>query len=68
MLAPQVDFLFDRGLLSFADDGHTLFSSQLSDVDSAKLGLRVVEPSPPRAFHEGSLAYLKHHRASVYIP
>lgn len=68
MLAPHADFLFDRGLLGFEDDGRALFSSQLADADAAKLGLQTVQRPPPKPFHEESRAYFRHHRASVYIP
>ncbi|TGS92703.1 HNH endonuclease [Mesorhizobium sp. M2D.F.Ca.ET.171.01.1.1] len=68
MLAPHADFLFDRGLLGFEDDGRPLFSSRLQDADSAKLGLRTVERPPPRPFHDESRAYFQHHRSTVYIP
>jgi putative restriction endonuclease len=68
MLAPHADFLFDRGLLGFEDDGRPLFSSQLAGDDIAKLGLQTIERPQPTPFHEESRAYFRHHRASVYIP
>ena len=68
MLAPHADFLFDRGLLGFEDDGHPLFSSQLQDTDVAKFGLHWVERPPPKPFRPESSAYFQHHRANVYIP
>lgn len=67
MLAPHADFLFDRGLLGFADDGRSLFSSKLQEADADKLGLHAVERPPPKAFCEESRAYLQHHRARVFI-
>jgi hypothetical protein len=68
MLAPHVDFLFDRGLIGFEDDGRPLLSSQLHDVDAAKLGLHTVQRPPPRPFHDESKAYFQHHRSTVFIP
>ncbi|WP_245483255.1 HNH endonuclease [Mesorhizobium sp. M7A.F.Ca.US.002.01.1.1] len=68
MLAPQADFLFDRGLIGFEDDGRPIFSSQLAEIDAAKLGLHTIERPPPRPFPKESGAYFQHHRSTVYIP
>lgn len=67
MLAPHADFLFDRGLIGFGDDGSTLFSSQLSDSDAAKLGLRYTPRPPPSSLRPESRSYFQHHRSSVFI-
>lgn len=67
MLAPHADFLFDRGLIGFEDDGRPLYSSQLQDPDAAKLGLHAVQRPAPRPFQDESRAYLQHHRSTVYI-
>lgn len=67
MLAPHADFLFDRGLLGFEDDGRPLFSSQLAEADAIKLGLHTVQRPAPRPLHEQSRAYFQHHRTSVFI-
>ena len=68
MMTPDADFLFDRGLLGFTDDDGPMFSSKLTDYDADKLGMQLVQRSPPRAFSENSRAYLNHHRTSVFIP
>lgn len=68
MLAPHADFLFDRGLIGFEDDGRPLFSSQLQDTDAAKLGLHTIQRPPPRPFRNESRGYFQHHRRTVYIP
>ncbi|NMG38933.1 HNH endonuclease [Chelativorans sp. ZYF759] len=68
MLAPHADFLFDRGLIGFEDDGRPLFSSRLEDADAAKLGLHTVQRPPPRPFRNESRAYFQHHRSAVYLP
>jgi putative restriction endonuclease len=67
MLAPHIDFLFDRGLIGFEDDGRALFSSQLTDADTQKLGLHHVERPPRRPFRRESSSYFQHHRANVFI-
>jgi putative restriction endonuclease len=68
MMAPHADFLFDRGLLGFEDDGRPMFSSQLTDCDADKLGMHIVHRPPPTPLHDGSRNYLNHHRANVFIP
>ncbi len=67
MLAPHADFLFDRGLLGFEDDGRPLFSSRLTDADADKLGMHVSQRPPPRPLGENSRGYLGHHRANVFL-
>ena len=67
MLAPHVDFLFDRGLICFEDDGRVLFSSRLADADARKLGLHQVERPPRRPFRGESNSYFQHHRTNVFI-
>jgi putative restriction endonuclease len=67
MLAPHADYLFDRGLISFEEDGRALFSTKLSDGDAIKLGLHNSQRPPPRPLSSESKAYLQHHRASVFI-
>lgn len=68
MMAPHADFLFDRGLLGFEEDGRPMFSSKLTDVDADKLGMHVVQRPSPKPLSDGSQAYLTHHRANVFIP
>ncbi len=64
LLAPHLDAAFDKGLLSFSDDGSMLRSAALSEQQWAWLGiqgggLRVVLAEPHRA-------YLRWHRAHVF--
>ena len=68
MMAPHADFLFDRGLLCFEEDGRSIFSTKLTDADADKLGMHVVQRPPPKPLSDGSQAYLTHHRANVFIP
>lgn len=63
-LAPHVDLLFDRGWISFADDGDMLVSSRLHPnvlhnwaIDSSR---------NYGAFRKEQKAYLSYHRAEVF--
>ena len=59
MLSANLDALFDRGLISFADNGNMLVDKGISDEDRKRLGLGrplLIRPS------QGQTRYLKHHR------
>ncbi|MBP0112789.1 HNH endonuclease [Bradyrhizobium vignae] len=59
LLAANVDILFDRGLVSFDDDGRMLTSSRLSATDLRLLGLPADLRKRPGARQR---TYLAHHR------
>ena len=60
MLAPHVDFLFDRGLISFEDDGTLIVSAQIEDGALESWGI----PSVVNVgiFSPEQAVYLKFHR------
>jgi len=64
LLAVHIDTLFDKGMISFADNGAVLVSSALSADNSGRLGIR------PETRLEGlvpqHLPYLAYHRARVF--
>lgn len=60
LLAPHVDVLFDKGLISFADDGVMLLSKALDPVVLRRWGIRY--PLNVGPFREGQKRYLKDHR------
>ena len=39
MLSPNLDAAFDRGLISFSDQGAVMISTQLSDADAKSIGI-----------------------------
>lgn len=47
LLAANLDALFDRGLISFRDDGSMVLSSQISQKERKRLGLPVPLRRPP---------------------
>ncbi|SIR83024.1 HNH endonuclease [Sphaerotilus natans] len=61
LLAASIDRLFDRGLISFADDGALLRQPGLSASELALLGLQ--PDARLRAVHERHKTYLRAHRA-----
>jgi hypothetical protein len=60
LLSALWDAAFDRGLVSFADDGATLASPQLGEMASAALGLSTGPRL--RGLRNAHLANLAHHR------
>ncbi len=60
MLAPSIDFLFDRGLISFSDDGELLVSTKADRL--ALDAMRVPDSLNVGTFREGQRTYLKRHR------
>ena len=67
MLAPHVDRLFDKGLISFQDDGKVLRSSLLDSADLEKLGLvnACNRGTPP--FDDEQAVFLNYHRDHVFL-
>lgn len=60
MLAPHIDRLFDRGYISFEDDGGLILSSQLPDAVRVKWD--VVQKAARIPFSAAQARYLSYHR------
>lgn len=60
MLAPHIDRLFDRGYISFEDDGELILSKQLPET--VRLKWDVAQKIPRVAFSETQVQYLNYHR------
>lgn len=63
LLCPNHDALFDRGLITFSDDGDLLVSDDLSEVDRFALGVRSGQAI---SMSMVSTSYLKWHRENVF--
>lgn len=65
LLSPNLDALFDKGLISFSDYGEIMISPKLSPTDTKALAIdnamKITKPLDPR-----HLAYLQHHRQNVF--
>jgi hypothetical protein len=64
LLLPNYDALFDRGLITFADDGALLRSKALTDTDAEQLGIAAT--ACLRMVHDRHRPYLRYHRAAVF--
>jgi len=66
LLSPHIDRLFDRGLITFSDDGALLKSSQLDPAVLEAWG--IPEGKNVGAFSPEQAAYLAYHRTEVFRP
>lgn len=78
MLTPDADHLFDRGFISFADDGAVLVSDRVPRDDLRRLGFEELArqrfgfAEAPRVWNTGRLEapqrdYMAYHRAEVFV-
>lgn len=67
LLSPDVDHLFDRGLISFEDSGKVILSPvvDLSAID--RLGLTGALAQNVGSFSAGQKKYLDYHRENIYL-
>ena len=65
LLAPHVDHLFDRGFISFADDGELKISPRLNRDVLGAWGILAERATGP--FSAGQQAFLAFHRESVFL-
>lgn len=65
MLSPHVDYLFDKGLISFADNGDLLVSSRL-DSQVIKAWNIPIDINVGK-FNHHQLIYLEYHRQEVFL-
>ena len=66
-LTPSIDHLFDRGFISFDDDGETLISP-VADRDALRrMGVNPDEPPRVGGFNSDQKFFLNHHRTSIFL-
>jgi hypothetical protein len=67
LLCPNIDFLFDRGFISFSDEG-TLLVSPVADTGCLRrLGVPVDGPVNVGQFSLRQKEYLSFHRRNVFL-
>lgn len=67
MLTPDVDRLFDRGMVGFGDDGRVLVSPALAQADLAAMGLEGLAGRCVGGFTKAQAGYLAWHRWWVFV-
>jgi putative restriction endonuclease len=65
LLLPQYDQLFDKGLISFDEEGTLIRSRAIEDIEPRKLGIDVNDRI--RALSKQHWAFLEYHRAEVFV-
>lgn len=63
LLSPNMDALFDQGLISFTDDGKVIRATKLSEKDLVALGCK---PNLTIKFDRCHAVYLEYHRKKVF--
>jgi hypothetical protein len=67
LLTPNADHLFDRGFISFGDDGEVLVSPVAHHQSLERMGLDAREGVMVGGFTEGQRRYLAFHRENVFL-
>lgn len=67
LLTPHVDLMFDRGLISFQNDGALLVSTRIEHSDLQLLGIRVGQVTR-KSLNSQQVPYMTYHRANVFVP
>jgi hypothetical protein len=67
LLTPNLDRLFDRGLISFSDEGDLMIAPAADEDCLRKLGLPVDEHLNVGSFSANQRRYLSFHRRNVFL-
>ncbi|MGE0466417.1 MAG: HNH endonuclease [Steroidobacteraceae bacterium] len=67
LLTPTVDHLFDRGFISFENNGDLLISPVVHRESLQRMGIPPDEKRNVGAFSEGQRRYLEYHRDLVFL-
>jgi hypothetical protein len=67
LLTPTVDHLFDRGFISFENNGELLISPVVHRESLKRMGIPPDEKRNVGAFSEGQRRYLEYHRDLVFL-
>jgi len=67
LLTPSVDHLFDRGFISFRDDGRLLVSPVADRASLERMGVETHHPVTVGAFSAGQRRFLAFHRNDIFL-
>lgn len=65
LLTPTVDHLFDKGFISFENDGATIISPVADRASLQRMGIDPAKPPHVGAFSTGQQRFLDYHRENV---
>jgi putative restriction endonuclease len=67
MLTPSIDHLFDRGFISFADEGDVLISPVADRVSLRRMGVECEKPIHTGRFNSDQKHFLEYHRTQIFL-
>jgi len=67
LLTPTADHLFDRGFISFEDNGEVMISPVVDVVSLKRMGLNPERPPQPIPFNSDQKHFLSHHHREVFL-
>jgi hypothetical protein len=67
LLTPSIDHLFDRGFISFEDNGRLLVSDVAHKESLRRMGVPVGVVRNVGNFSEGQKRYLEYHRDYLFL-
>jgi putative restriction endonuclease len=68
LLTPTFDHLFDKGYISFSDEGRIVVSDRFPETVRASVGLPTTQVANAAAFTDAQKEYLAFHRSKVFLP
>jgi putative restriction endonuclease len=67
LLTPSIDHLFDRGFITFENNGQLLVSAVAHKESLRRMGVPVDEVRNVGSFSEGQKSYLEFHRENLFL-
>lgn len=67
LLTPSIDHLFDRGFISFGDEGEVLLSPVADEDSLGRMGVRCDEPLYAGRFNSDQRHFLDYHRKEIFL-
>lgn len=67
LLTPSIDHLFDRGFISFEDNGELLISDIAHQESVRRMGVETDHVVRVGVFSDGQKSFLAHHRRAVFL-
>lgn len=67
LLTPSIDYLFDRGFITFENDGRLLVSAVTHKESLRRMGVPVDEVRNVGSLTDGQKSYLEFHRENLFL-
>lgn len=67
LLTPTADHLFDRGFITFEDNGALAISPVADAISLRRMGIDPARPPRPMSFNSDQKHFLSHHRREIFL-